>query len=157
MYTFKIDSLRRQTSALKCFASRALFLGMLISLSSLAFSQDSKKADNPPPPRTPSSKPEVCAPAEKASQKTASPVAVAETSVSGTSEAASTASDDTISQEQPSLKLRSSIDDRQDLLAVDCSKEPDASSAACQRKQSKAAANQCERTEGDSDLTLRKN
>jgi hypothetical protein len=156
MKTSQVDSLPRQASAFKMLASKALFLGIVLSLSSFAFSQDGKKSDNPPPTVTPSSKPEVCAPTEKASQKTASPIAVSETSVSGTSEAVSAASDDAASQEQPALKLKSSIDDRQDLVAVDCSKEPDASSAACLRSQSKAA-NQCERTEGDSDLTLRKN
>jgi hypothetical protein len=152
---------------LKLFASAACFLVAFVVLGSLAFAQETKRPDSTPPPSKVSAKPEECAPSEKTSQKamsssaqvsSASETTLSETTLSETasSVSGSSASEEAVSQDEPAMKLRSSLDDTRDVLALDCSKEPDASSAACQRKQSKAAANQCERTEGDSQLTLRK-
>lgn len=140
----------RATSFFRC----AGFLGALVLFSSLAIAQEGKRPDNTTPPSSkPSAKPEECAPAENASKKTATS---STSTTSETSEATSSASEEAVSQDASTFELRSSLDDTRDVQALDCSKEPDASSAACQRKQSKAAANQCERTEGDSQLTLRK-
>jgi len=146
----RVSLLTHAAPTFRFLAITAAFLGIFVLTSALALSQEGKRSNNSPPSQKPSPKPEVCAPPD------ASPKAMPSAPASDATAPASSASEETASDVEPTLKLKSSLDDRQDIVAVDCSKEPDASSAACQRKQSKASANQCERTEGDSDLALRK-
>ena len=127
-------------------------LGLLMLSACLGSAQDAKQTSTPPPPKKSSPAAEECAPTDSSVKASTAENASKLKDAAGSS----SATEEEETPEPVAFKLKSSLDDRQDISAIDCSKEPEASSAACQRKQSKAAANQCERTEGASDLTLQK-
>ncbi len=126
-------------------------LCLLVLSCSLAAAQDDK--GTAAASRKPQTKAEDCAPTDGAQKAASRP-----SQISGQAAKAETASDESESQDPLASKLRSSVsgmDERDDTLAlVDCSKDPDASSAACLKKRAKLDPNQCERTEADNDLKL---
>lgn len=100
------------------------------------FAQDTKQPNNKPPsPSKPSPTAEICAPADNGKKTAVAPAASTQDEPSSDSTAHL---EEASEREQPSLKLKSSLDDSEDL------------------KPSKATGNQCERTEGEKDLSIQK-
>ena len=127
-------------------------MGLFALSCSLVGAQDEKRATSAS--HKPQTKAEECAPADTAQKAASRPSQISEQAT----KAETAASEESGNQDPLASKLRSgvsSVEDREDTLAlVDCSKEPDASSAACLKKRSKLDPNQCERTEADNDLKL---
>ena len=143
---------RRRTNARDSAINVLTLLGLLVLSCSLAAAQDNKGAAAAS--HKPQTKAEECAPADAAQKAASRPSQISEQAA----KAETVASEESESQDPLASKLRSSVsgvDEREDTLAlVDCSKDPDASSAACLKKRSKVDPNQCERTEADNDLKL---
>jgi len=142
----------RQTSLRTPAVNVLSLLGVFALFCSLAGAQDDKRATSASP--KPQTKAEECAPADTAQKAASRPSQISEQAT----KAETAASEESENQDPLASKLRSgvsSVEDREDTLALlDCSKEPDASSAGCLKKRSKLDPNQCERTEADNDLKL---